>query len=109
MTPTPGPWKVMDRPSSGLNIEWGDDDKEVRPICHMRWSDGLNHARENRIKADAQLIAAVPDLLCACRQVAEMEKFWSKAIVKYDVYQCQSFANVMADVREAIRKATSQQ
>jgi hypothetical protein len=48
---------------------------------------------------------AAPYLLEACKVVAEMEKFLSKAVVKYDPVLLPSFARMMATVREAILKA----
>ena len=66
ITHTPRSWRIVDRPSRGLNIEWGPDDGVERPICHMRWTDGLRHEVETRVREDATLIAAAPDLHDAC-------------------------------------------
>lgn len=74
MKHTKGPWKVVKRPSAGLSVEWGYDDNEIRPICHMRWSDGLNPVTEKQIWTDANLIAAAPQLLEALEEIiAELD------------------------------------
>jgi hypothetical protein len=66
---TIGPWRVREYPSRGTNIEWGDDDSVERPICHMRWTDGMRPEVELEVAADAKLIAAAPNLLAALRSV----------------------------------------
>lgn len=53
---TPRPWAVRDRRGAGINIEWGNDPSEIRPICHMRWTDGMYEEVGERIAADAALI-----------------------------------------------------
>ena len=57
---TPGPWTVHNTLGRSLDICWRVPDG---PICHMRWSDGLRPVVEERIAADARLIARAPDLL----------------------------------------------
>ena len=54
---TEEPWIVVRRPSIGTNIEWGDG-KEQRPICHMRWTDGLREVVNKAVEADAHRIVA---------------------------------------------------
>ena len=56
---TPGPWKVTYIPQRGHQIEWGPNDGKERPICHMRWVDGMG---PNLVVEDAHLIALAPDL-----------------------------------------------
>lgn len=68
-TYTLGPWRVVDRPGRGLQVEWGvDEDGDERPVCHLRWTDGLRPVVTARVMADARLIAAAPDLLAACQE-----------------------------------------
>lgn len=49
--------RVVNRPSVGINLEWGPDDGKCRPICHMRWTDGLRPEIEARVLADANRLA----------------------------------------------------
>lgn len=63
---TPGPWKVESFPEVGKKgsvYVSGAEGWEVSPVCST-WET------ESRIKneANAQLIAAAPDLLAACRE-----------------------------------------
>lgn len=55
-TRTPGPWRVVERAGAGINIEWGKEDREPRPICHMRWTDGLSPKTEQAVAEDAAYI-----------------------------------------------------
>lgn len=52
MKHTSVPWSLRDIPHQGLTIEW----KEGAPVCHMRWTDGLNKQTEERVEANAQFI-----------------------------------------------------
>jgi hypothetical protein len=68
---TPGPWRYVYAPSRGHEVHWGpppsDEATNIhRPVCHMRWTDGLRPNVEETVKADAALIAAAPDLRAAC-------------------------------------------
>jgi hypothetical protein len=72
VVPTRGPWRVVDRPSRGLQIEWGGNkDGEERPICHMRWTDGMCAEVEDRVAADARLIAEAPEMFAALCKILE--------------------------------------
>ncbi len=64
---TPGPWHLINVPSHGPEIAWRLPKAGMvdAPVCHMRWSDGLKEETTKRIMADAQLIAAAPELLDA--------------------------------------------
>ena len=65
---TATPFRVVERVSQGINIEWGPEDGECRPVCHMRWSDGLNPLVEQAVVTDARFI------VLACNHFEEMKE-----------------------------------
>lgn len=74
---TPGPWAVHDRrayvvpaahrlrPIGGSSDKARDLAEYAQEICAVQWPD--RHRTEAEVKANAQLIAAAPDLLAACK------------------------------------------
>lgn len=60
-TPTPGPWRVTH--------DLRDDDEAVCDLVNNTWVIKPTHARLGSWHADAQLIAAAPDMLEALRSV----------------------------------------
>jgi len=68
---TPGPWIVEKQDSIGLVIRW---DNPFSQICVMRWTDGLNPEIEKTVMADANAIAAVPELIAACKTALDIMK-----------------------------------
>lgn len=61
---TPGPWQTMNSPKAGFRDIWslGDDQPQNRKVvCEISPSDTTF--------GDAELIAAAPDLLEACRSL----------------------------------------
>lgn len=80
LTHTRGPWRVVDRPSRGIQIEWGGPDDDVeRPVAHLRWTDGLRADVNTRVAADAQLIAAAPDMDLLLRALRAGVARWYEA------------------------------
>jgi len=73
---TPGPWRVAGRTDEGLRTDWSLDDvmTESEPsirICNVY--GGLSWPKGN---ANANLIAAAPDLLAACEAYLDaMERY----------------------------------
>ena len=77
MSHTPRPWRVVNRPSRGIQIEWGgDEDGTERPIAHMRWTDGLNAEVEKLVLRDAHILAAAPELLEAAKKALAVAEEW---------------------------------
>ena len=64
--PTPGPWMISDNPTETCQIV-GADTVRVADV----WCTDMPHGAAN-----ARLIAAAPDLLRACKAVAEMAVHW---------------------------------
>lgn len=106
---TSGPWRVVDRPSRGLQIEWGGDaDGEERPIAHMRWTDGLRAEVNARVAADARVIAAAPELLAALQEAVRVIRTWHG--IGMGKHEAQAWALYQASpemqrINDAIRKA----
>ena len=68
---TPGPWIVEKQDSIGLVVRW---DNPFSQICVMRWTDGLHPEIEKIVMADANAIAAVPELIVACKDALYIMK-----------------------------------
>lgn len=49
----------------------GGEEGDRRPICRLEWIPLGTDDEQNEIRANARLIAAAPDLLAACRMLAE--------------------------------------
>jgi hypothetical protein len=56
---TAGRWSVQNIPSCGLEVHWRlpRHGELNAPVCHMRWTDGMNESTEARVLADASFIA----------------------------------------------------
>ena len=75
-------WTVQNVPGRGLEVHWREPraGEMDAPVCHMRWTDGLNAATEAAVLADAKLIAAAPDLLACLRRMCGMYGAYSRRL-----------------------------
>ena len=77
------PWKAVNVLGSGWEVQWvgtpgrgGEpDDGQRKPICHMRWTDGMRPEVETLIENECALIASAP------ADLARLVKF-ARAAVK---------------------------
>ena len=96
---TPGPWKsALDDDNSGVYFIWTDSD--IAGSLHFVAGTGMPFCGdEERIKADALLIAAAPDLLDSIYRIA----------AKTECYEVMRVA--LGEIRQialdAVSKATS--
>ena len=99
---TPGPWFVFFGPPNGVAVHWSHDGQ----ICPLRWTDGLREQVEKRVIADANLIAAAPDLFAALKALLSvLPDNWGDAI-KDDVLPAfHLLADDVDDALAAIAKA----
>lgn len=77
MKHTPGPWSS--NPFSMTGAVWAENEfiASVYPNAPKGW-DGLSaYHRSDEMKANAQLIAAAPDLLAALKEVSDWINNWS--------------------------------
>lgn len=110
MKHTSGPWNVVERSGSGVQVEWGDEPNEVRPVCVMRWTDGLRPEVEERVSADAHLIAAAPDMLAMLQKILsgiERGKLEDQTLLMRDGEEVVT-QSLSSRIREIIAKATTQ-
>lgn len=106
-----GKWRVADRPGRGTQIEWGPEGGDVeRPVCHMRWTDGLNTRVEAAVAADATYAAracsnfpALVKALDKTNNAIEAGDYWHSghcAIIDQGPCNCW-----VADVKAALAEA----
>jgi hypothetical protein len=91
---TPGPWKVISEQTAREFEVF-----EVAQVAHLRVTpdrSGDTFAIAGDAYADAGLIAAAPDLLSVCKELAASAAYWSD----YDVP-----VGIVARLRAAIAKA----
>jgi hypothetical protein len=72
---TPGPWEIWNE-SGGFGGAIGifapdDKDVPVATTCANTTPKGMQRTRNGQTRANAQLIAAAPELLAACRDALQ--------------------------------------
>ena len=75
-SPTPGPWRIGDAGRTVFGPPNGNPSPEIVATVHGGTSDQAAVVRAFRMKANARLIAAAPDLLGAVKAalaIAEVE------------------------------------
>lgn len=81
---TQGEWRVVDKPSIGLEVVRFDGTEkplhERTVICHMPWTDGLNPEVEVVLEDNARLIAAAPLLYESLKLVSQFIDSFNLAI-----------------------------
>lgn len=103
MKHTPGPWKVVNagphwnnKATTNYQIQYGDDGECI--------SDHVYEA------ADAQLIAAAPDLLAVCENLVMLKDLW---LIPEDVPpehqgEAEAMHRLFSDLKVAIGKAAAE-
>lgn len=82
---TPGLWGIQEPMDEGLWIvEAGKEAYEWRVIASCPWPDEPGDIPRNRVKANARLIAAAPDMATAA--IALLEVLDASSISKRDFY-----------------------
>ena len=95
---TPGPWAVEACQNSHIVFQ----KSSRRVVCDVNrcYATG-NKAHQGRQEADAQLIAAAPDLLAACR----LFLIYHDSVDEYDVAMMLAYAAAEQAIRAAVTKA----
>ena len=104
---TPGPWKVCDK-AAGRVV-----DKNDRTIasCRGMGISGVSASEADRLwienEANAQLIAAAPELLVACQYLMDCIYGGTTQVFEQDAEYGQSQMTACDLIEAAIKKATS--
>jgi len=78
---TPGPWMPYEDAKS-IGIYMRDDDGSCGPQVALVLTENLETDTCDQARADADLIAAAPDLLAACIAVVETDGYVGSAIMR---------------------------
>ena len=106
MAHTPGPWEIASyRNYFGFSV-WSPHG----PCIAERWFQHERTAEQNdEMRANANLIAATPELLEALKAVAAQAESWHKFHHGSSNVQCDSICELIPQMNAAIDKAEGRQ